>query len=274
MKTFALTISILLLAFKPVAADELRVAVASNFSETIKVLSKKFESKSQHKIKLIFGATGRHYAQIKNGAPFDIFFAADSKRPQLLEAEGLISPESRFTYAKGKLVLWSPNKNLIDKQASILNTANFRHISIANPKLAPYGKAAQEFLQSKKLWEPLQKKTVRGENIAQAFHFVRSGSAELGLIAYSQVKQSPNKLTSKQSEIHTEGSLWQVPSSFYSPIEQQAVLLKDSEPAKEFLAYIKSDEAQQLIESFGYDIQNKKQVALEEHKTEFKTRAQ
>ncbi len=265
MKTLTLIIGTLLLITKPVIADELRVAVASNFSETIKYLSEKFESRTDHKIKLIFGSTGRHYAQIKNGAPFDIFFAADSKRPQRLEKEGLTSAGSRFTYARGKLVLWSPDERLIDADAQVLEQANFDHLSIANPKLAPYGKAAQDFLQSRKLWKPLMKKTVRGENIGQAFHFVNSGNAELGLVAYSQVKH-PDK--------DIKGSFWEVPTSLYSPIEQQAVMLKDSRAANDFLDYIKSDEAKQLIRRFGYEAPNTTKLALENTKNEAEKSAQ
>ena len=247
MKIFALIIVPLLLStvtIKPVYADEIRVAVASNFSETIKFLVSKFESNSEHKIKLIFGATGRHYAQIKNGAPFDLFFAADSKRPQLLETEELIVEGSRFTYARGKLVLWSPDDKLIDSQAQVLADNRFNHIAIANPKLAPYGYAAKEFLSAKKLWEPLKKKAVRGENIGQAFHFVSSGNAELGLVAYSQVKHPVKTI---------KGSYWEIPSALYSPIDQQAVILKASNAANEFIAYIKSDEAKTIIQSFGYE---------------------
>ena len=265
MRIFTLIISALLLITKPVIADELKIAVASNFSETIKYLSAEFESQTNHKIKLIFGSTGRHYAQIKNGAPFDIFFAADRLRPQILEKEGLTSADSRFTYAIGKLVLWSPDKRLIDSDSDVLEKSNFDHLSIANPKLSPYGKAAQDFLQSQNLWNPLKKKMVRGENISQAFHFVKSGNAKLGLVAYSQVKH-PDK--------DSQGSFWEVPSSLYSPIEQQVVMLKYSQAGNQFLDYIKSNQAKQLIWSFGYEVPNDRLLAFEKIKNETRTSAQ
>lgn len=241
----------LFLAIDVSMAGEIRVAVASNFTETIKALSRQFEDKTGHKVTLIFGATGRHYAQIKNGAPFDVFFAADSKRPKLLEDEGLAIADSRFTYALGKLVLWSPKENFIDSKAKVLDQANFYHLAIANPKLAPYGKAAQEFLQTHLLWDTLmtneqhKPKIVRGENIGQTFQFVKSGNAELGFVALSQVKHLIRDET---------GSLWVVPTSLYSPIKQQAVLLKKNSSANEFLSFVKSDEAQNIIKSFGYGV--------------------
>lgn len=258
-------IGTLLLMTKPVSAENLRVAVASNFSETIKILSEKFESRTNHKIKLIFGSTGRQYAQIKNGAPFDIFFAADSERPRLLEEEGLISANSRFTYAIGKLVLWSPDERMVDADAQVLEQANFDHLAIANPKLAPYGKAAQDFLQSRKLWKPLMKKIVRGESISQAFHFVNSGNAELGLVAYSQLKHPEKDI---------EGSFWEVPNTLYPPIEQQAVMLKYSQASKDFLDYIKTEKVKQLIQGFGYEVPIKIKLTLKNTKIEVEQSAQ
>ena len=226
-----------LLFLQPLFADEIRIAVASNFTFAIKVLAQKFEAQSTHKTKLIFGATGRHYAQIKNGAPFDIFFSADSKRPELLEKQGLTVADSRFTYALGKLVLWSP-------KLGVTKSGAFYHIAMANPKLAPYGKAAQQVLQKQPAWwEQIKPKIVRGENIAQTFQFVKSGNAELGYVALSQVKHLDK---------NEQGSLEIIEESLYSPIEQQAVLLNNKAAAKEFLDFIKADEAQALIKGFGY----------------------
>ncbi|MES9963003.1 MAG: molybdate ABC transporter substrate-binding protein [Candidatus Sedimenticola sp. 20ELBAFRAG] len=234
-----------LLACEPAASDEIRVAVASNFTEVMKRLAARFEERTGHRVKLIFGSTGKHYAQIKNGAPFDLFFAADSKRPRLLEEEGAALPGSRFTYAIGKLVLWSPNPGLVDPEATVLRQGTFRHLAIANPKLAPYGKAAREVLLKYKLWDSLRGRSVRGENIGQTFQFVKSGNAELGFVAYAQVKRPGQPI---------EGSYWAVPQALYSPIAQQAIQLKESEVAKAFISFVKGDESLQIIQGFGYGI--------------------
>lgn len=171
--------------------------------------------------------------------------AADSKRPELLEKEGLIVPNSRFTYALGKLVLWSPKENFIDEQSKVLEQADFYHIALANPKLAPYGKAAEEVLKKRQLWNALKPKMVRGENIAQTFQFVKSGNAELGFVALSQIKHLDND---------EKGSLKIISESLYNPIKQQAVLLKNKPAAKEFIDFVKTKEAQDIIKSLGYGI--------------------
>ena len=233
-----------LLSFS-LSADEIRVAVASNFTATIKALSKKFEEKSEHKIVLIFGATGRHYAQIINGAPFDIFLAADNERPELLEKEGLIVADSRFTYALGKLVLWSPSKSFVDEEGKVLERGDFYHLAVANPKLAPYGRAAQDVLQNQGHWETLKPKMVRGENIAQTFQFVSSGNAKLGFVALSQI------LNLEKGE---QGSWWNIPESLYNPIKQQAVLLNKNSSTSAFFDFIKSEEGQNIIKAHGYGL--------------------
>lgn len=240
--TLALTMA-LTISSGNLMAEEIRVAVASNFTDTIRLVAKRFEAKTNHKINLIFGSTGKHYAQIKNGAPFEAFFAADARRPELLEQDGLIIPGSRFTYAVGKVILWSPEANFVDTSGNILKHGNFRHLSIANPKLAPYGRAAQQVLEKLGVWNDLQRRMVRGENIGQAFQFVNSGNARLGFVAFSQIK-SPDK--------SIKGSFWQVPESFYDPIEQQAVLLKNNNTARAFMDFVKQDEALEIIHGFGY----------------------
>ncbi|MCS5592166.1 MAG: molybdate ABC transporter substrate-binding protein [Gammaproteobacteria bacterium] len=224
-------------------ADEIRVAVASNFVSAIKILANEFEGSTEHRVILIPGSTGKHYAQIVNGAPFDLFFAADVKRPELLDTHGLIEPNSRFTYAVGKLVLWSALESAIDLEDEVIVGGDFRYLSIANPKLAPYGKAAEEVIREKGAWGAIQGKLVRGENIAQTYQFVDSGNAELGFVAYSQILKPSGVI---------KGSYWMVPENLYSPIEQQAVLLKNNEAARAFLVYVKSDEALEIILSFGY----------------------
>jgi molybdate transport system substrate-binding protein len=225
-------------------AEEIRVAVASNFTAAITSITKRFEENTGHKVTLIFGSTGKHYAQIKNGAPFDAFFAADPRRPKRLERQGIALPGSRFTYALGKVVLWSPKADYVDPEASILGRGKFHHLAIANPKLAPYGEAAQEILEARGLWRLLSTRLVRGENIGQAFQFVKSGNAELGFVAYSQVKSANHPI---------EGSFWKVPQSLYTPIEQQAVLLKDKNAARAFLWFVRSEEMLKTIRDYGYD---------------------
>jgi molybdate transport system substrate-binding protein len=224
-------------------AAGIRVAVASNFARAVTTISKRFEANTGHKVTLIFGSTGKLYAQVKNGAPFDAFFAADVRRPELLEKEGLALPGSRFTYAIGKVVLWSPKAGYIDSEGNVLEQRKFRHLAIANPKLAPYGKAAREVLQALGLWDGLRGRLVRGENIVQTFQFVKSGNAELGFVAYSQVKRPGHPI---------EGSWWEVPQALYTPIEQQAVLLKKSKVARAFLSFVRSDEVRELIRDYGY----------------------
>lgn len=227
----------------PALAADINIAVASNFRPAIEVLARRFETQTGNKIILIFGSSGKQYAQIANGAPFDAYFAADSERPGKLEEEGLAVPGSRFTYALGQLVLWSPTEGYVDSQGIVLQTGDFGHLAIANPKLAPYGAAAQEALEALGLWDTLSARLVQGENVAQAFHFVRSGAAELGLVALSQVRRGKKG---------AGGSLWLVPADLYRKIEQQAVLLKDTAPTRAFLQYVRSPAAKQVITRFGY----------------------
>jgi len=227
------------------AADEIRVAVASNFATASEAIVRRFEEISDHQVTLVFGSTGKHYAQILNGAPFAAFFAADERRPEMLESEGLVVRESRFTYAIGRLVLWSLEEGYVDSEGQVLESSGFRHLAIANPKLAPYGRAAQEMLQARGLWEGLERRLVRGENIGQTFQFVKSGNAELGLVALSQ-------LTSPELESET-GSRWVVPENLHSPIEQQAVLLEDTIASRAFAEFVRSEEARSIIRSFGYE---------------------
>jgi molybdate transport system substrate-binding protein len=228
----------------PQPQDEIRVAVASNFSIAMTAVAKRYEAMSGHKVILMFGSTGKHYAQIRNGAALDAFFSADAERPTLLERDHIAVPGSRFTYAVGKIILWSPKKDYVDSEGRVLAERKFRHLAIANPKLAPYGKAAQQVLQARGLWDALGKRLVRGEDVGQTFQFVRSGSAELGFIALSQVKR-PGRAVA--------GSWWDVPQSLYSPIEQQAVLLNKRDAARGFMAFVRSEEARKIIRNYGYE---------------------
>lgn len=224
--------------------DEIRIAVASNFSTAMSTLAEEYEERTGRSVILSYGSTGKHFAQIKNGAPFDAFFAADVRRPRLLEKEGAAVPGTRFTYAVGKLVLWSPNPGLIDPAGKFPEIGSFRFLAIANPALAPYGAAAREVLQRLGLWERLSSQIVRGENVTQAFQYVQTGNAELGFVACSQIMSLDQT---------SRGSIWEVPPDLYSPIEQQAVLLRDRPGARDFLEFVRSSEARNIIRSHGYE---------------------
>jgi len=240
-----LLVWLLLLPMAWAEADELHVAVASNFRHTMDAAAGRFEQQSGHRVTLIPGSTGKHYAQIINSAPFDAFFAADAERPRRLEAEGRIVRGTRFTYALGKLVLWSPEKDRVDSAGRVLQSGSFSHLAIANPELAPYGAAARQVLQALGLWEALSGKLVRGENIGQTFQFVLSGNAQLGFVSRSQLAIPARNFG---------GSFWEPPQALYDRIEQQAVLLKDSTAGRDFMAFVQSDEARALIRTYGYDV--------------------
>lgn len=239
---------IALLISRGVAAAELNIAVASNFAPTLKALVKLFTQQSIHTVAVISGSSGKHYAQIVNGAPFDIFLSADIMRAQLLEKAGFAVPATRRTYALGKLVLWSADPTMIVDGGAVLHDAQFRYLVIANPGLAPYGAAAIEVLQALDVLESSQFELVRGENIAQALQFIHSENAELGFVALAQIKRLE---LLKQTQL---GSMWLVPQALYQPIEQQLILVKDSPAAREFLAFLNSREALHLIQEYGYDI--------------------
>ncbi|MBF0096932.1 MAG: molybdate ABC transporter substrate-binding protein [Magnetococcales bacterium] len=237
----------LLFCAGPAWADVVRLAVAANFTAPVKMIAAEFAKESGHQAELSFGATGKFYAQIKNGAPFDVLLAADAATPSKLVQEGLAVPGSPFTYAIGKLVLWSAKPGFVDPEGAILQSGSFAHLAIADPKLAPYGAAAMETLTALGLREAVQDKLVQGENIAQTHQFVATGNAELGFIALSQVMKSGTI---------SEGSAWIVPAEQYQPIRQDAVILnngRENAAAAAWMAYLKSARAQAVIRSFGYD---------------------
>ena len=238
---FLLALIVGLLA--PARADEIRVAVAANFADTMAALVQRFEASSEHTVLVSSASTGSHYAQIVNGAPFEAFFAADVRRPKLLEEDGVAVPGSRFTYAVGRIALWSREPDFVDADGHVLQTRGFRHLAIANPALAPYGAAAREVLTRRDLWEDVQDRLVQGQDIGQTFSFVYTGAAELGFVAYSQLSRPGRPI---------EGSYWLVPESLHTPIEQQAVLLVDAPAPRAFLAFVKSTEARAVIHSYGY----------------------
>ncbi len=229
-------------------ADEVQVAVAANFTAPMQQIAALFEKDTGHKATLAFGATGKFYAQIINGAPFEILLSADDETPAKLEKEGFGIPGSRFTYAIGTLVLWSANPALVDAKGEILKTGDFKHLALANPKTASYGTAAVEAMTKLGLLPTLQSRFVQGENIAQTHQFILTGNAELGFVALSQVF--------KDGKI-TGGSAWIVPAHLYQQIQQDAVLLakgKEKAAASTLLAYLKSDKARAIIKSYGYEL--------------------
>lgn len=225
------------------------IAVATNFREAAMRLEADFEAESGYEISLAAGATGQLYAQIQNGAPYDVMLSADRRRPQMLVEDGLADADSLFTYATGKLVLWSADEALLSGVSgeAVLRSGAFRRLAIANPDLAPYGTAAMEVLTGLGLSDALAGKLVRGQTVGQAFAMVSSGNAELGLVALSQTVQLAD---------NAGGSFWQVPSDLYSPIRQDAVLLErasSNEAARAFLAYLRSEKGRATIAQFGYE---------------------
>lgn len=244
-------LSILIISLLTVAtahADEVKVAVAANFTGPMQVIAVLFERDTGHKASLAFGATGKFYAQIANGAPFEVLLSADDETPARLVREGLAVTGTSFTYAIGKLVLWSTNPKLVDDKGEILKKGGFKHLAIANPKTAPYGAAAMQTMSKLGVVDSLKPLFVQGENIAQTHQFVSTGAAELGFVAYSQVI--------KNGQVGS-GSGWVVPGNLYDPIRQDAVILskgKDKPAATALLNYMKGQKAQDVIKSFGYEL--------------------
>ncbi|AHG41153.1 molybdate ABC transporter substrate-binding protein [Pseudomonas syringae CC1557] len=229
-------------------ADEVQVAVAANFTAPIQAIAKDFEKDTGHTLVAAFGATGQIYTQIKNGAPFEVFLSADDTTPAKLEQEGDTVKGSRFTYAVGTLALWSAKEGYVDNKGDVLKANQYQHLSIANPKTAPYGLAATQVLGKLGLTEATKAKIVEGQSITQAYQFVSTGNAELGFVALSQVYKD-GKLTS--------GSAWIVPDSLHDPIKQDAVILtkgKDNAAAKALVEYLKGPKAAAIIKSFGYQL--------------------
>ena len=224
----------------------LNVAVAANFIAPMQAIAHAFQTDTGHQLRLAFGSSGNFYAQIRNGAPFQVFLSADEAKPIQLEQAGLAVAGSRFTYAVGALVLWSSQPGVVDAKAEVLRRGDFNKLAIANPELAPYGQAAVETLDALSLYTRLQHKLVMGENIAQTYQFVMSGNAELGFVALSQVMQH-GKLAG--------GSGWIVPETLHNPIRQDAVLLlsgKGNAAAEALMQYLKSAKTQAIINAYGY----------------------
>lgn len=237
--------------FSPsVLADELKIAVAANFLKTMDALAKGFEQQTGHVIKVSGGPTGKLYAQIINGAPFDLFFAADGKTTRKLDEDNLIKTGSRFVYAQGRLALWMPEVSAAEDAIPVLKKAAFTHIAIANPKAAPYGIAAEQTLHQLGLLESLRPKFVMGENVGQTYQFVATGNAQLGFVAYSYCVDPKHV---------NKGSYWLVPQQYHDPLNQEAVILKkaaQSQAAQAFVDYLHASEGRRIIESNGYTVPN------------------
>lgn len=228
-------------------AGEVRAAVAANFTVPVKLIAEQFQADTGHTVKASYGSTGKFYSQIKNGAPFDVLLAADDTTPSKIGKEGLGTPASQFTYAIGKLVLWSKKPGYVDAKGYVLQS-KFNKLAIANPKLAPYGVAAQETLQSLGLMDGVQSRIVMGESITQTMQFADTGNADMAFIALSQTMKDGKPI---------EGSAWVVPSHMFTPIRQDAIVLttvEDKAATEAFMKYLKSAKAIAVIKSFGYEL--------------------
>jgi len=223
---------------------EVTVAVAANLAAPMQRIAAAFETDTGHRAKLAVGATGAFYTQIRNGAPFDVLLAADDETPARIESDVLAVKESRFTYALGRLALWSAKADVVDEHGDVLKRLDIERIAIANPKLAPYGKAAVETMQKLGVYERLQPRIVQAENIGQAFQFVATGNASIGFVALSQV-------------VDAKGSKWIVPDNLHAPLRQDAVQLaraKDNAAAIALMQYLKGDKARGIIRAYGYGL--------------------
>jgi len=247
MKRLASLLAVLTIA-GTAHADEVQVAVAANFAGPMEKLAAEFQRDTGHKAIVATGATGKFYAQIRNGAPFEVLLAADDDIPARLETEGQVVAGSRYTYATGRLVLWSARDGVVDANGNVLKTGGYKHLALANPKTAPYGAAAVATLQKLGLYETVQPRIVQGENIAQAWQFASTGNAELGFVAQAQVWRDGK---------FTAGSGWIVPATMHAPIRQDAALLAKgakNPAAQALLQYLRTEKAKALIRTFGYEV--------------------
>jgi len=227
-------------------ATEVKVAVAANFAQTLKEIATVFEKDTGHKLAITQGSTGKLYAQISQGAPFEVFLSADDETPEKLVTEGKAINGTRFTYAIGRLALWSPKPDLVDEGGQVLKTDKFRFLAIANARVAPYGRAAVQVMQKLGVLASIEPRVVQGESITQTFQFISTGNAQLGFVALSQINDN--------GKIKT-GSAWIVPENMHEPLRQDAVLLnpgKDSAAATALLNFLKSEKAKKIIATYGY----------------------
>lgn len=242
-----LTVFLALGCAAPASAGETTVAVAANFMPAFRVIAGQFDRASGHHARAVVGSSGAFFNQIMNGARFDVFFSADRERPQRLEEEGMGVDGSRFTYAVGRLVLWSPDPEAVRGEQT-LRRGRFHHVAMANPRLAPYGAAAKQVMTTLGVWDQLQPRLVQGESLGQTMGFVMSGNAELGFVALSQVLDA---------SVSPAGSRWDVPPSLHRPLDQDVVLLvhgRSNPAAVALMEYVRGPEARRVIERFGYDV--------------------
>lgn len=245
--TIASLLSMVLLAGR-LQAGEVKIAVAANFIDASREITSLFEQTSGHTTKVSYGSTGKLYAQIEHGAPFEVFLAADTARPIKAEAQGLAVEGSRFVYALGRLVLWSVTPDRFEDGERFLKQVRGGHIALANPKTAPYGLAAEQIMQHIGALERLRPRLVQGDSVAQTFQFVATGNALAGFVALAQIKGWEGEA----------GTLWQIPDDYYAPIEQSAVLLergRTNPAASDFLEFLKSDATREIIERYGYAVE-------------------
>lgn len=245
LMTRLLAVLIVLFAAGSALAAETKVAVAANFAEPAKVIAARFKARTGHDATLSFGSSGQFYAQIANGAPYEVFLSADRERPEKAEAEGLGVAGSRFTYAIGRLVLYSKTPGLVDGRGAVLSQGRFQKLAIADPRTAPYGVAAVETMKKRRVYDALRPRLVQGTSITQAYQFVETGAAEVGFVAASQLIGVKG------------GSRWLVPAGDHTPIDQQAVLLKsgaNSAAAQAFIRFLKGPEARAIIQRYGYEV--------------------
>lgn len=234
------------MAVTPLRADSVRVATAANFAPTVEALAADFRRQTGHRLLISTGSTGKLYAQIVHGAPFDVLLAADADRPRRLERDGRLVAGTRFVYARGRLVLWSRDPGRVDDGGAVLAGDDFRRIAIANPRTAPYGAAARAVLERLGHWPRLSARVVQGEDIGQTFQFVATGNAELGFVAGAQLRRHERA-----------GSSWVVPEDLYPPVDQEAGLLAGAAhgtAARRFLEFLRSDEARAIIARDGYSL--------------------
>jgi molybdate transport system substrate-binding protein len=248
LRGHAVVVFLLGLVSMPVYAGEVSAAVAANFAAPMERIAALFQKESGHTVKVSLAASGKLYAQIKGGAPFDVFLCADEEIPKRLLQEGLAVAGSRFVYATGRLVLWSAQPGLVDDKGAVLNTGKFEKLAYAHPLYSPYGTAAKETLTKLTMWNAMQKKLKKGDDVTQAYQLAATENADLAFIALSQIMRD-GKVTT--------GSWWLVPSELHNPIRQSAVLLsgsKDQTAAKALLAFLKSDKAKAVMRGFGYEL--------------------
>lgn len=229
-------------------AEDVTVAVASNFTDPARDIARLFDNATGHQARLSFASTGMLFSQIGNGAPFDVFLAADNERPMKAETDDLAVPGTRFTYARGRLVLWSVTPAAFEDGEAFLKAMAFGRAAIANPRTAPYGLAARQVMEHLGVWETAERALVRGDNISQTFQFVATANVDVGFVAYSQVKAWKGE----------RGTVWEIPEDYYTAINQQAVLLKrgrDNPAARAFLDFLKSAGAQRVIAAYGYGVE-------------------